>query len=132
MLTEAAQLTSTTDYDHYHVRFNHGRYLLELGDTQIALNRPNAALNTLDEADTLLGFDQQRRKGYISILRAEALTRLKKPRWDLATEQLKQAFDLSLYAESIYNIEYIHRINHRIQLSPYANATSAVQLRMSL
>lgn len=131
-LAKAAQLTDTTEHDPYYVRFNYGRYLLELGDTQIVLGHPNAALNTLDEADVRIGLDQPQRKGYISILRAEACTRLKKPRWDMATDQLINAFDLSKKARSAYNIDYIRRLNHRIEQSPYANSVDAVQLRLML
>jgi tetratricopeptide (TPR) repeat protein len=130
MLMQVSKLTDTTEYDPYHVRFNHGRYLLELGDTQIVLKRPEAALDTLDEADNKIGLDQQRRKGYISILRADALTSMK--RWDMAVDQLVRAVEISAPIESTYNMEYIGRMSSRIQQSVYAKSSPAVQLRMSI
>lgn len=130
VLAQASKLVDTKEHDHYHVRFNRGRYLLELGDAQIVLNRPGQALDTLDEADNIIGLDQQRRKAYISILRADSLTTMKC--WDMATDQLSRAVELSSPINSTYNMDYMSRLSIRIQASPYAQAFPTVQLRMSL
>ena len=132
MLMQVSKLTDTAGHDPYHVRFNYGRYLLELGDAQIVLKRHEAALETLDEADNLIGLDQQRRKGYINILRAEVMTSMQQPRWDVATDQLTRAVELSSSIESFYNMEYIGRLSSRIQMSPYAKSYEAVQLHRTL
>lgn len=125
MLMQASKLTDTIEHDPYHVRFNYGRYLLELGDAQIVLKRPDAALETLDEADNSIGLDQQRRKGYISILRAEAMTSMKQPCLESSADQLIQAVELSSPIESTYNMEYVGRLSNRVQQSPYANHIGA-------
>jgi tetratricopeptide (TPR) repeat protein len=118
--------------DPHFVKVNQGRYFLERADTLLAIGRPAKALSLLDEADEGIAHSQSRRRAYMTILRAEASMRKKRPEFDMATHLLLEALHTSRTIQSRYNMGYIRRLVTKIEKSPYGNAPDVRDLGIAL
>jgi DNA-binding XRE family transcriptional regulator len=121
-----------TGNDEFALRFTTGRYLFTRGSALLALKRPSAALEYLDTAESLLDASQRRRLAYVTILRAEAYLRLRRPEYDSAITLLLEAFETSRAVQSGFNIGRIHRLHNVLLASNYKNSPQVADLGLLL
>ncbi len=128
--TQNIVLSNRLGEDESYIKLDKGRYYIGRAATLLALQRPTAALEHLDDADRLTEPGYVRRHAYIDILRARAY--FAQGLFDCATDLALDSLRTCLQIHSESNIADIARLYASLSQTSFGNSLTLARLGLLL